>query len=128
MQNIHRYMLFLSVFVLLILAIDVWAAFWFTDPATGAASFGVGVGTLVLATNVVLLGGYLFGCHSMRHVVGGCVDRLSAAPLGVTTYSCVSCLNRRHMVWAWVSLFSVGFSDLYVRLCSMGVWSDIRIW
>jgi hypothetical protein len=22
---------------------------------------------------------------------------------------------------------SVGFSDLYVRLCSMGVWSDWRI-
>jgi hypothetical protein len=31
------------------------------------------------------------------------------------------------MFWAWCSLFSVGFSDLYVRLCSMGVWSDVRI-
>jgi hypothetical protein len=31
------------------------------------------------------------------------------------------------MVWAWVSLFAVGFADLYVRLCSMGVWSDVRI-
>ena len=30
-------------------------------------------------------------------------------------------------VWAWCSLFSVGFADLYVRLCSMGVWSDLRI-
>jgi len=128
MQNIHRYMLFLSVAVLAILALDAYAAFWFPDPATGRASFGVGVGTLVLAANVVLLGGYLFGCHSMRHVVGGCVDRLSSAPLGVRTYACVSCLNRRHMVWAWTSLVSVGFSDLYVRLCSMGVWSDVRIW
>ena len=25
------------------------------------------------------------------------------------------------MMWAWCSLFSVGFTDLYVRLCSMGV-------
>ena len=24
-------------------------------------------------------------------------------------------------------LFAVGFADLYVRLCSMGVWSDVRI-
>jgi len=24
--------------------------------------------------------------------------------------------------------FAVGFADLYVRLCSMGVWSDVRIW
>jgi hypothetical protein len=85
------------------------------------------VGTLVLATNVVLLSGYLLGCHSMRHFAGGCVDQLTRAPLGTTAYSCVSCLNRGHMNWAWASLISVGFSDLYVRLCSMGVWSDLRI-
>ena len=127
LQNVHRYMLFISAGILVILAIDVWKAFWFTDPATGAVSFGIGVGTLLLTTNVVLLGGYLFGCHSMRHVVGGCVDELSRAPLGVSAYACVSCLNRRHMVWAWSSLFTVGFSDLYVRLCSMGVWTDFRI-
>lgn len=127
LQNVHRYMLFISAGVLLILAIDVWKAFWFTDPVSGTVSFGMGVGTLVLAVNTVLLGGYLFGCHSMRHVVGGCVDQLSRAPLGVAAYSCVSCLNRRHMVWAWTSLFAVGFADLYVRLCAMGVWSDLRI-
>jgi hypothetical protein len=32
------------------------------------------------------------------------------------------------MLWAWCSLFTVAFADLYVRLCSMGVWSDFRIW
>jgi len=31
------------------------------------------------------------------------------------------------MLWAWVSLFWVGFSDLYVRLCSMGIWHDGKI-
>jgi hypothetical protein len=31
------------------------------------------------------------------------------------------------MLFAWMSLVVVGFSDLYVRLCSMGVWSDVRI-
>jgi hypothetical protein len=36
-------------------------------------------------------------------------------------------MNSRHMLYAWCSLVSVGFSDLYVRLCSMGVWSDWRI-
>jgi len=127
MQNIHRYMLFISAGVLLLLAYDAWRGFWFTNPATGAAAFGIGVGSLVLTVNVVLLGGYLFGCHSMRHVAGGCLDQLSRAPLGGRAYSCVSCLNRRHMAWAWASLFSVGFADLYVRLCAMGVWSDVRI-
>ena len=71
--------------------------------------------------------GYLSGCHSMRHMVVGCVDQLSRAPLGLRAYSCVICLNRRHVVWAWTRLFTVGLSDLRVRLCSMGVWSDIRI-
>jgi hypothetical protein len=71
--------------------------------------------------------GDLSRCHSMHHLVVGRVDQLSRAPLGLRAYSCVSCLNRRHVVWAWTSLFTVGFNDLYVRLCSMGVWSDIRI-
>jgi hypothetical protein len=31
------------------------------------------------------------------------------------------------MRWAWCSLFSVAFADLYVSLCSMGVWTDWRI-
>jgi hypothetical protein len=31
------------------------------------------------------------------------------------------------MKWAWVSMFFVGFADLYVRLCAMGVWHDWRI-
>jgi len=127
LQNVHRYMLFMSAAILVILFIDVWEAFWFRDPVTGAASFGIGVGTLVLAINTVLLSGYLVGCHSMRHIAGGCVDELSRAPLGLRAYNCVSCLNRRHMLWAWTSLFAVGFADLYVRLCSMGVWSDLRI-
>jgi hypothetical protein len=128
LQNIHRYVLFLSLGVLILLYTDVWKALWFTDPTGGNVSFGVGVGTLVLASNCVLLSLYLFGCHSLRHVVGGCVDELSRSQMGLKAYSCVSCLNRKHMLWAWCSLFTVGFADLYVRLCSMGVWSDFRIW
>jgi hypothetical protein len=31
------------------------------------------------------------------------------------------------MLWAWLSLFWVGVTDLYVRLCSMGVWHDWRL-
>ena len=64
-------------------------------------SFGIGVGTLVLATNVVLLGGYTLGCHSMRHVIGGYLDRLARRPVRRLAYDCSSCLNRSHMRWAW---------------------------
>jgi hypothetical protein len=31
------------------------------------------------------------------------------------------------MRWAWASLFWVAFTDIYVRLCSMGIWHDVRI-
>jgi hypothetical protein len=127
MQNIHRYFLYLALVFLVILAYDVYKAVWFRDAATGREEFGIGIGTLVLAANVILLGGYTLGCHSMRHLVGGVLDRLSLSPIRKKAYDCSSCLNRRHMRWAWMSLFSVAFSDLYVRLCSMGVLSDWRI-
>jgi hypothetical protein len=126
-QNVHRYFLYLALAFLVILALDVWRAFWFVDPATGQKTLGLGVGTLVLAVNVVLLGGYTLGCHSLRHLVGGFKDELSGAPVRFNSYRCVSCLNRSHMRWAWMSLFWVAFSDLYVRLCSMGIWTDWRI-
>jgi hypothetical protein len=88
---------------------------------------GVGIGTLVLAVNVVLLGGYTFGCHSLRHLVGGFLDQFSKSPACYRSYACVSCLNQRHMLWAWMSLFWVAFADIYVRLCSLGIWHDWRI-
>jgi hypothetical protein len=126
-QNIHRYFLYVAIVFLVVLTYDVYQALWFTDPATGRKEFGIGVGTLVLAANVTLLTGYTLGCHSMRHVVGGYLDRLSRTPVRRVAYDCSSCLNRAHMRWAWTSLFSVAFADLYVRLCSMGIWSDWRI-
>jgi hypothetical protein len=126
-QNIHRYFLYVALVFLVVLTYDVYQALWFTDPATGRTEFGIGVGTLVLAANVSLLAGYTLGCHSMRHVVGGYLDRLSRSPVRRRAYDCSSCLNRAHMRWAWTSLFSVAFADLYVRLCSMGIWSDWRI-
>jgi hypothetical protein len=125
-QNIHRYFLYLAVIFLFLLASDVWKAMWFTD-AAGQVSFGLGVGTFVLAINVTLLGGYALGCHSMRHLLGGGKDQVNKAVFGRKAYDCVSCLNRSHMKWAWASLFWVAFSDLYVRLCSMGMLTDWRI-
>jgi hypothetical protein len=127
LQNAHRFFLYLALLLLVILTIDVWRALWFTDAATGQTHFGIGVGTIVLATNVVLLACYTFGCHSLRHLVGGRLDELSKSSGRNQAYSCVTCLNQRHMLFAWLSLCSVMFADLYVRLCSMGIWSDWRI-
>jgi len=126
MQNIHRYFMYVAVIFLFILAKDVWNAMWF-PAAGGGTQFGIGVGTLVLALNVVLLSSYTLGCHSMRHVIGGYLDRLSKRPARKLAYECSSCLNRWHMKWAWSSLICVAFADLYVRMCAMGIWTDFRI-
>ncbi len=32
------------------------------------------------------------------------------------------------MVWAWCSLVWVAFSDIYIRLCSMGIWTDFHVY
>jgi len=127
LQNVHRYFLYIALLFIVVLSYDVWKALWFVNPATGREEFGIGLGTVLLAANVVLLSGYTFGCHSLRHLVGGYIDRLSGAPVRKKVYDCVSCLNRGHMRWAWFSLIIVAFCDVYVRLLSVGVWTDWRI-
>ena len=126
LQNVHRYFLYLALPILAVLAWDAWKALWFPAPG-GGTRFGIGLGSLVLLANVIFLAGYALGCHSLRHLVGGRLDRISSSPLRSKAYDCTSCLNRRHMSWAWCSLFSVALADLYVRLCSMGVTRDWRI-
>jgi hypothetical protein len=127
LQNIHRYFLYATMPLLVFLAHDAYHAMWFTDPATGVDHFGIGIGTIVLTANVTFLTCYSFGCHSFRHRIGGHFDTLSNHPVRSTLYNCASCLNRAHMRWAWCSLFVVAFSDIYVRLCSMGIWTDWRL-
>jgi hypothetical protein len=127
MQNIHRYFMYIAIIFLFILSYDVWKALWFENPVTGKTEFGLGVGTLVLAINTFLLGGYTLGCHSLRHAIGGIKDILSGSPARMTLYKCASCVNRRHMLFAWMSLVWVGFTDLYIRMLSMGYWNDLRL-
>jgi len=126
LQNVHRYFLYVAVIFLFILGYDLWKSFWWPDLATGATSFGMGLGNLVLALNLVCLIGYTLGCHSMRHLAGGFRDQFSSGRAFRIPYACSSCLNRAHHRWAWVSLFAVAFADIYIRLCASGVWTDPR--
>jgi hypothetical protein len=122
-QNAHRYALYAALIFIVILTYDAIMGFIFTD-AEGKKHLWIGVGSFVLVLNVILLGGYTFGCHSFRHLVGGHKDELANSPTQKKAYDCVSCLNRAHMAWAWCSLFWVAFTDIYVRMCSMGIWTD----
>lgn len=120
LQNIHRYLFYLVIPFPIILFWDGIRAFHFPD------GFGMGVGTLVLLVNAVLLGLYTLSCHSCRHLCGGGLDVLSKAPRRYRLWKLVSSLNARHMQIAWVSLFGVALTDLYVRLVATGTIRDLR--
>jgi hypothetical protein len=92
--------------------------------------FGVGVGSLALLANIVLLTLYTFSCHSLRHLAGGNNDCFSCVAFGRQKHGIwrgISSLNERHMLFAWSSLISVGLADLYVRLVASGAIEDIRL-
>jgi hypothetical protein len=139
LQNAHRYTLYVVLLFLVFLWWDALYAFWWpTDRGGtllpgGGHQLGIGVGTLVMLANVALLTGFTFGCNSLRHLAGGrldcfsCPGNIARARGGYKAWRFVTWFNERHALWAWLSLFSVGFTDLYIRLCAMGIWSDIRI-
>ena len=123
-QNAHRFFLYLALAFLIILGLDVVRACWFGN------GFGISVGTLVLAANTTLLTLYTFSCHSLRHLVGGNVDCFSCVAMGETRFKLwknASLLNQKHMLWAWSSLFMVGFADFYVWMVAAGHIEDVRL-
>ena len=124
LQNLHRYFLYLALIFLVILWYDAIRAFSF------GGRFGIGVGSLVLLGNIILLTLYTFSCHSLRHLVGGNVDCFSCAAFGRSRHAAwrgAGVLNEHHMLFAWLSLLSVGFADLYVRLVATGAVRDLRL-
>jgi len=124
LQNLHRYALYLAIIFLAFLWKDAVQAFFFDG------KLGMGVGTLVLLVNICLLTIYTLSCHSLRHLAGGKLDCFSCATFGKPRHAAwrgLTFLNERHMLFAWLSLFSVGFADFYVRLVSSGAIQDARI-
>jgi hypothetical protein len=123
-NNIHRYFLYGTFVVLAFLTLDTVRAF-FHD-----GSFGIYVGSLIFLVNVILLWAYQLSCHSLRHLVGGRVDCYSCVAGGkarLRAYGWLSVLNRQHALWAWLSLFSLLITDVYIRLLLAGVLPDLRI-
>ncbi len=120
LQNVHRYFFYLALPFPLILTWDALRAFRFPD------GFGMGVGNLVLLANAALLWLYTLSCHSFRHLCGGHANLFSRTPVRFWLWRKVSALNARHMPLAWVSLFGVALTDLYVRLVATGAIRDLR--
>jgi hypothetical protein len=114
LQNIHRYFFYVAVAFAGLLTYDAVLAFGFD------AGIGVGVGSVVLVVNAVLIWLYTLSCHSCRHLCGGGLKRLSKAPLRTRVWRRLSVLNRNHMVFAWASLLWIMVADFYIWLVASG--------
>ena len=124
LQNLHRYLFYATFLYLPFLWSDVVHATRF------GGSFGIGLGTLVILANTTALTFYSFSCHSARHLVGGgldCFSRTAASRACHAAWKGASVLNARHMLFAWMSFFTVCSADLYVRLLASGVIHDVRL-
>ena len=124
LQNLHRYAFYFAVVVVLILWWDAFLAFDF------GGRFGIGLGSLIFLVNVILLSLYTFSCHSWRHLSGGCLNCFSCSAGAKTRHSLwerITHWNENHALWAWLSLFSVVITDLYVRGLATGLFHDVRL-
>lgn len=110
LNNLHRYTFYITVLVTFFLAYDALVSFWYQG------HFHIGIGSVLMVINVVLLAGYTYGCHAYRHLAGGRIDQISCSPIRYQLWLAATRLNERHAAWAWVSMFSVAFVDIYIRL------------
>jgi hypothetical protein len=123
-QNLHRFTLYVAIIFLAFLWKD------FIDSVQWDDGFHVGVGSLVMLTNVSLLSLYTFSCHAFRHLIGGSVNSYSTTAFGAARFGIwkkISTINERHALFAWLSLFGVALTDLYIRSVSTGVIQDVRL-
>ena len=134
-QNAHRYTLYFALLFMVFLTWDALISFWWPvveNSQVVGHKLGMGVGSVIMVVNVALIGCFVFGCNSLRHLVGGkkdcfsCPNNISQVQGGYKRWRFVTYFNERHALWAWLSLFSVGFTDVYIRMCSLGVWKDVR--
>ena len=121
-QNVHRYFLYAALLFNVILFYEAFRGF---RDETGEWGH-MGLGTVILLVNAVMLFLYSISCHSCRHIVGGRLNTFSKHPLRYKAWTAVSKLNARHMQYAWISLFTVAFADFYVFLLATGTISDLR--
>ncbi|MGH8967603.1 MAG: hypothetical protein ACRDXB_20070, partial [Actinomycetes bacterium] len=120
--NSHRYFFYGALIFLLLNVYDTVLAFHGKD-----GGVGMGLGTIIILVNVVMLGGYTLSCHACRHIVGGKLKSFSTHPMRYRYWQFVSKLNPRHGQFAMTSLFTVILTDAYIMAVSAGWITDLRI-
>ena len=124
-QNLHRFALYAALAFIFLLGKDAVESF------SKGGRLGIGVGSIIITINVILIAAYTFGCHSFRHLIGGrkdCMSNCGKATLASGAFKKASWFNARHMQFAWMSLIWVMVTDVYIRLVSMGYLHDFNTW
>ena len=119
--NLHRYFFYGALVFGLLNVYDGTQAFHGKD-----GGFGIGLGTLIIWINLVMLWMYTLSCHACRHIVGGRLKNFSKHPLRYRYWTFVSKLNPKHGTYAMISLFTVILTDAYIMSVSAGWFSDLR--
>lgn len=112
-MNSHRYFFWLAAILLLVNTYDALKAF------EGENGFRIGLGTVIMVVNVVMLWLYSLSCHACRHAVGGRINNFSKHPLRYKMWTGVSRLNPLHGNFAMASLVTVIFTDAYIMVLSL---------
>jgi len=119
--NYHRYFFYGALVFGLINVYDAVLAFHGTD-----GGIGMGLGTVIIWINLVMLWAYTLSCHACRHIVGGRLRSFSQHPWRYRYWTWVSRLNAKHGTYAMISLFTVIFTDAYIMSVSAGWFDDPR--
>ena len=118
LNNFHRYFLYAAIVVALYHWYELPRAFSVLAN-DGNYYTGVGVGTILIVLDTVLLTFYILSCHAVRHLIGGGGDCVSCSGVKKAQYQgwrVISKLNEMHGTWFWLSIFSVMVADIYIRL------------
>ena len=114
LNNSHRYFFYATFVLMIIQTLDFLAT----------VMVGIGVGTIILFLNTLLLSLYVYSCHAFRHAIGGhsdCIECGVTAKLQHKGWKLVSKINEHHSDWFWLSLGMVMVADFYIRLLNWGI-------
>jgi hypothetical protein len=120
--NLHRFFFYMAVLISILNTYDMVQAFRGPN-----GSFGIGLGSLVILANVILLWAYTLSCHSCRHITGGRLKNFSKHPVRYWIWTQISRLNKKHMQLAWTTLCTLMLTDLYILLVAANAFPDPRL-
>ena len=112
-MNLHRFFWMLAFLLLLINTFDTVKSFIGKD-----GNFRIGLGTVIILVNVLLLWGYTMSCHAGRHILAGRINNFSKHPVRYQIWTFISRINPSHGTFAMASLVSVISTDFYIAVLS----------